>query len=332
VSTPRERFHLRAAEHAAALPPEAAIGWLGVHGLHCLAGHPALPEPLRAALADDVRRVLATNLYAIARFQELCAALEGLDVCPLKGICLLDSVYRDHPGERRLGDLDLLVRPGAVEEALARLRPLGFAEGAGSAAAAAAGAPERVLGDGRLVVEIHDRLGIKHGRRSTWEDLEPVAGRVHAREVFVLDDETTLVHLVTHFVKHGPFVELRWAEDALRWAERGVDGARAVARARRLGGARSLVAGVRLLRALAAPELLPGVPEDLPGVAGAALRAHERWVWRGLRADPFAGRGHTSPLRRNLSALLLADRPADAVAFLAAKRRELASRRDATVG
>jgi hypothetical protein len=50
-------------------------------------------------------------------------------------------------------------------------------------------------------------------------------------------------------------------------------------------------------------------------------------LWRLERADPFAAGERSTAARRNLSALLLADRPGDAAGFVAAKARELAARR-----
>lgn len=359
MTTPLTRFQARATAHAAALPPDRALDWLLGHGLLALRSHPGLPDPLRHRLDEEARRNLAANLWLIHRFGEVADALAGTDLCPLKGIHLLDTVYRQHPGERRVGDLDLLVRDGDVEAAIERLRGVGLEELPVSRRTAAF-SPERVLGDGRLVVELHTRLGIKHGLRAGWDELAPVPGELHGRRVHLLDRATTLVHLVAHWVKHGPFVELRWAEDVLRWAAAGegdgaietasegrvagtagaaaesmaggafdgaADGAAAMATARRLGAARTLVAGARALRAAAGDDALPGVPATLPGGAGRAIALNERRVWRLERADPFAVGDRSNAARRNLSALLLADRPGDSAAFLAAKLRELAARR-----
>ncbi|HEX2255038.1 MAG TPA: nucleotidyltransferase family protein [Thermoanaerobaculia bacterium] len=331
VGPARARFHDLAAAHAAALGPDGAWRWLAEHGLLAIARHPGLPPAAGERLADAARHNLAANLFRIDRFRAAATALAGLAVCPLKGIYLLDTVYRDDPQHRVLGDLDLLVRAAEVDAAVRCLVPLGLAETAASRGAGS-GWHERVLAGDGFVVELHTRLAVKHAPRTTWDDLAPHPAAVHGRSVSILDDETTLVHLVTHWVKHVPFRELRWVEDVLRWLERGVDGEAAWRHARRLGAARSMVAGARALRALAGPELLPGVPQRLRGAAQAAIAANERWVWGGRLATPLTAPPAATAARRNLSALLLADTVADATSFLAAKARELTRRRSTQAG
>jgi len=325
--SPLERFRDRAAAHAAALPVAEAVSWIAGHGLLSLASHPALPAAVGEEIAGAARRNVAENLLRIDRFRAAADALGDLPAAPLKGIYLLDTVYRDDPGARAMADLDLLVRGEDVEAAVGRLAEAGFAETAGSRRTGA-GWHERELAGRDVALELHTRLGIKHVPRSSWKELGPVPASVHGRAVHALDAETTLVHLAAHFVKHGPFVRLGWVEDVLRWAERGVDGSRATEVARRLGGLRSLVAGTRALRRAAGAELLPGVPERLGGPAGAAVALCERAVWRRAAERPFAA-PPLGKLRRNAAALLLADGPADALGFVAAKARELVRRRAA---
>lgn len=315
---------------------EEAVGWVLRHGLLALEDHPRLPAALRPPLAAAARRNLAANLLRIHRFQAVADRLAPLPVCPLKGIHLLDRAYAADPQHRVMADLDLLLRPEDVEEAVDRLEGLGYREGAASRRAA----PwwhERVLDDGQVTLEIHLRLGLKHGPRTAWEDVAPEPARVHGRLVHALDDATTLVHLVVHFVKHGPFVRLGWVEDVLRWVEEraaGADGEGAGGLggaawevARRLGAGRSFVAGVRALDPIAGDGFLPTVPRRPGGTGGVLLALHERHLWPALPRDPLACGTASTAWRRNLSALLLADRPADALRFLAAKARELASRR-----
>lgn len=323
---PLERLHRRAAGRAAGMGAEEAAAWIAGHGLLSMAAGEELPAAVRERLRPRVLETAAHNLYAVARFQEVVDALSGLPVCPLKGIHLLDTVYREDPQSRPLSDLDLLVPEPRVEEAVSRLAGLGLRETASSRGIRDV-SPERVLTDGRLAVEVHSRLGIKHGRRSTWGEVTPVPGRLHDREVFVLDRETTLVHLVSHLVKHRPFSRLVWVEDVLRWTAGGVDAERAVARAGDLGALRSLVAGVRVLRRALGPLGLAAVPERPPGVAGGlAVRLNERLLWRDLLADPWSA-GLGTPGSRTLSALLLSDRGGDALRFSGAKLAELLRRK-----
>jgi hypothetical protein len=321
----RHRLYTAALDQAADLGPNEGARWLIGHGLLALTDHPLLPAPLRPPLVVATQRNTAANLLRVARFQEIAEALGDLPFCPLKGIHLIDTVYRDDPEHRPLADLDLLVREEDAEEALGRLAGLGYREGTASRRNAAE-RHERELSDGRLTVELHTRLGIKHGPHSTWTDLAPRPGTVHGRACHLLDAETTVVHLITHFVKHGPFTRLVWVEDVLRCCERGVDGAAAFAVARRLGAARSFVAGVRALAALAGDDLLEDVPRSPSAGADRLLELHESWVWRHLQPHPLHAGFASNALRRNSSALLLADRPADAVRFLRAKARELAGR------
>lgn len=329
------RFYTHVLAHATALGPERGAGWLLDHGLLSLEAHPDLPEPFHQPLRDAGRRNLAHNLLLVHRYRAAADALGDLPHAALKGIHLLDTAYREDPQHRVLADLDLLVRTRDGAEALRRLADTGYRETELSRRSAAH-RHERVVSDGDVTLELHIRLGVQPGHRTDWEDLAPVPRRLHDRPAHVLDPATTLVHLVVHFVKHGPFSLLRWAEDPLRWSAVGdgggpLDGRRAFARARELGAARSFVAGVRALRAVAGAGWLAGVPRRPGGTAGLLVAAHERWLWPSLRAaspgTPLACGDASSPWRRNLSALLLADRPLDALRFLVDRGRELAVRR-----
>ncbi len=223
MNPPLQRFYDRVAAYATRLDEDAAVAWAEDHGLYALAGQAALGPAVRRRLAEAARHNLAANLLLIRRFQEVCDAAGDVPICPVKGTYLLDTVYREDPGARRLGDLDLLVPPGDEERLIARLAERGWHETPGSRALGP-GWHERSLSDGQMLLEIHTRLGVKHLPRSSWDELAPLPARVHGRAVHALDEETTLVHLVTHLVKHVPFTALRWVEDVLRWAARGGDG------------------------------------------------------------------------------------------------------------
>lgn len=322
----------RVTERVAGMPEADAAAWIAGHGMLSMASWAPLPAGVRERLRDDVRSVVAHNLHAVARFRDVIAAVGDLPVCPLKGIHLLDTVYRDDPGSRPLTDVDLLVPLGRLEEAVDRLEgALGLEEAAVSRRLPG-GYPERILTERSFVVELHDRLGYKHGWASSWDDLEPAPGRLHGCSAHLLDRETTLVHLVTHLVKHAPFSRLVWVEDVLRWVDDGeVDSGRALARARRIGGLRSFVAGVRALRWLVGESWLPGVPGTVGGLGQRFVVANERRLWAELRReplpDPVAAGTSRSRIGSILSALLLADRPRHAVRIVWIKGAELLRRR-----
>ena len=326
------RFHAasvaRAAEH------DDGAAWLVAQGLLAVADHPGLPSEWRPTLLDAVRRNAARNLLLVDRFQRiadaLAAAAEPVPLAPLKGIELLATAYRDDPEHRCLADLDLLVPAGRADDAVARLAALGYRESAVSRRTAGR-RHERVLGDGELLVELHTALSPGLGRRGGWQALAPAPGRLHGRDCHRLDGATSLAHLCLHFSRHGPFSLLRWAEDLLRLAAPagrcGGDGGVLFARARRLGAARATVAAVEALRALVGDDLLTGVPRRLGGAGGAALALAFAGPWRGLRRDPLAaGPATATPWRRNVAAVLLADRPGDALRALAGKAGELVAR------
>ena len=328
-----EALHRRVAARVAGMPEAEAASWIAGHGLLSMAACEALAAGVRARLREAVRRSAAHNLLAVARFQQAADALAaaGVPVCPLKGIHLLDTVYRDDPGARPLSDVDLLVPPGAADEAVARLEEaLDLAETPLSRRLRGVH-PERVLTGRALVLELHTRLGTAHGWASTWEEVSPVPGRVHGRDVHVLDRETVLVHLVTHLVRHRPLSRLVWVEDSLRWSALGVDGARAVEVARRIGGRRAFLAGVRGVRRAVGEDLLgcAGATGEEP--AGGALPAPDRWLWPDLAAgrlpDPTSdATGGARAAGKALAAVLLADRPGLALRYLRARGAELAVR------
>lgn len=317
---------LRAAavERMTEMEADAAAEWLVGQGLLSVARDARLALRLRELLAGRLKEVAARNLFLAAQLGEVVAALDGIPVCPLKGIYLLETIYRCDPECRVLRDLDLLVPEGRVDEAVERLEGAGFAESPSSRRLRGATA-ERSLERAGVVVEVHGRLGIKHGWPSAWEDVAPWPEARPGGASWVLDRETTLVHLVCHFVKHRPFSRLVWAEDVLRWIGRGVDAPRALARARDLGAERSFLAGLRILGRALGPLGLPAVEASAGPAGRLAVWLNERLLWRGLAERPAAA-GEGRPAGRTVSALLLADGMADRARFLRAKLAEVRRR------
>lgn len=303
---PLERFRSQAAQYAASLPAEEGLAWLLRHGLLSLARRDELPAELRSALQPRLRENLARNLLYVERFRRAVDALGELPVCPLKGIYLLDTVYARDPEHRPLTDLDLLVRPEDAEQAARRLSDALGLDTPPASTPSRHPWLARTLSDGSTVVDLHTTLSPVHAEAGAWSSLAPQPAQIHGRRAYVLDDATTLVHLVTHLVRHGPFVRLGWAEDVLRWVAAGEPGSieRSVETARRLGSRRAFLAGLDLLARVW------GVPP--PATSGRDRRVvdlHRRLLWRGVCARPFLSEDMSTTIRRAASGLLLADRP-----------------------
>jgi len=324
----RRRLYAEVAAHAAAMPPADGLAWVRRHGLLAIAREPGLPTALAEPLGRDLHRNLAANLRWVDLFQRAVDALDGIPVCPLKGIHLLATAYAGDPECRVLADLDLLVPAGRAGEAAGRLCvALGLEESAASRRAGRWSGHHRHLAGGGAVIEVHHRLAVRHGAASAWDDLAPQPAEIHGRRVRALDRETTWVHLVAHWVRHGPFAILRWVEDLLRWREGGIDAARAAAAAKRLGALTTLLAGERALARFTG-EPPPEALEVAGGRLGRArAAAAERWLWRRLRPDPLApGAAPDRALTRAAAAVLLADGPLDAARGLLAKIGERTAR------
>lgn len=327
-----ERFHRRALQHLADRSSEDTERFVLRHGLLSLAQRPELPRELRRRLEPPLRRNLARNLLHLGRFRNVVDALGDLPACPVKGIHLLGTAYARDPEHRVMSDLDLLVRSEDVSEATARLEHhLEDLSETKTSQALHDTATARDLVSPDTRVDLHARLTDSGG---AWDDLEPSPGTLHDRRVFLLDAETVLAHLTIHFVRHGPFVRLGWVEDLIRWAEHAapLDGRRIVERARRLGGRRTFLAGVRLLRRTFGDDVLPPTPPP-KAPEHLLLAVHQALVWGHPARDPWTAGESTSPLRRAVSGILLADRPGHVRAFLRSRlteRRRLARWRNSS--
>lgn len=318
MSPPFERFRSEAARHADSLPADDALAWLLRHGLLSLARHDELPAELREALQLRLRENLARNLLHVERFRRIVDALGELPVCPLKGIHLLDTVYAREPEHRPLTDLDLLARPEDIEPITRRLSGTLGLDTPSSATSVRHPWLARTLSDGSTIVDLHTTLSPVHAEAGSWAALSPRPAEVHGRRVHVLDDATTLVHLVTHLVRHGPFVRLGWVEDVLRLLGTGAGGGaglveESVDAARRLGSRRAFLAGLDLLARLWG---VPSPPTSGPDRVW--LRLHRRLLWQEACARPFLSEDKSTTARRAASGLLLADRPAAAARLLKA--------------
>jgi hypothetical protein len=322
--TPLDTFHERAARRAGAMPLDQAVPWLVGQGLFARAIRERLPEEHAARLVAAARRNLARNLHWIDAFARLVDALgegpEPIPVCPLKGITLLGSVYAQEPEARALTDLDVLVPESRIEEAIARLgERLGLRERPASAAARRHH-HERTLEGERLVVDVHSRLGVGWGEATRYEALATTDAELHGRPVRLLADADTLVHLLGHLVRHGPFVRLAWAEDALRVARsgEGVTVESLAEAASRLGARGVVLAGVSALRWLSNEAFLTGLEDRLRPSDRRRVSCCVALLWRRQRRDSM-GEPASGSVRRLLSGVLLADSIAASAAVVSAK-------------
>jgi hypothetical protein len=96
--------------------------------LYChLESRDGAPAAVRSALERAYLANAARTLYLRATLRQVIEALAqvGVEVIPLKGAALVETVYAD-PAQREMLDLDILVRPSRLEAATAALVPLGY--------------------------------------------------------------------------------------------------------------------------------------------------------------------------------------------------------------
>jgi len=207
----------------------ASVDWTPLVARACVHGvAPLLFRTLRRqGLADHVpaaaRAILASVFYRNAArstllgrlVRQVVAALQaqGIRVIALKGAALAETVYPE-PAVRPMSDIDLLVRPEAVEAAEAVLRELGYTRSARTRHPPdwwrtqhyhltwhpPASAPLAVP------VELHWQL--ERPSRPFAIDLEGLWGRaMPARlagvDTWVLAPEDLLLHLCLHLCKHA---------------------------------------------------------------------------------------------------------------------------------
>lgn len=169
-------------------------------------------------LAASYLSVLRDNVRMYALFEELVGAwgTAGIEMIPLKGIFLAESVYGDI-GLRHLSDIDLLVHPADLETILETSAVLGwqvkemrhhstyFKTEFGSHH------PFKLLKDG-TVVELHVHI---HGPgrefavniEDYWQRSAP--GTLSGCAILQLDATDMLQHLCLHLYKHLQAMELK---------------------------------------------------------------------------------------------------------------------------
>ena len=177
------------------------------------------PDRLRTTYANvSILRALET---IAARFQGL-----GIPLMALKGAALNLTIF-EHPGQRPMSDLDLMVKPEDVSRAVAALTALGCRPG--RPLVRADFFPrfhyETEFLIGRIFpvrVDLHVRplRLLRYARLipagALWEGAETV--RVGRAEVFVPSAEDMLIHLAAHCAIHAHERPM-WLADLKHWAE-----------------------------------------------------------------------------------------------------------------
>lgn len=260
-----------------------------------------LDHPRLKAVADSV---LARQVLALTQAREVLSRL-GPEVIPLKGLHLLETHYR--PGERDLGDLDLLVPRSRVGAADAALRAMGFKPVVEAARILEAGGgflnAALYQKDGAFPVHLHWHvvnaslplfmMAIR--AEEIWS--ESAAGVVAGARARRMAPHHLLVTICEHALKHSYDALIHLADIDRVWRA-GVDSAEAQRTARRWRVGNALSLGVHLAR-----EIL-GTPADLRPPSGAlarwivgCVRADRRWAGLGAMGYLSMARGWRERLR-----------------------------------
>lgn len=86
-----------------------------------------IPEFFKAYLKNQFLQSMQLNLFVKHQTNLILHSFEehGIEVIPLKGVCFAESYY-GNLGARRTTDIDLLIKPPALEEAINIAKKLGF--------------------------------------------------------------------------------------------------------------------------------------------------------------------------------------------------------------
>ncbi|MDP2011415.1 MAG: nucleotidyltransferase family protein [Phenylobacterium sp.] len=253
-----------------------------------------VPPQVWAFLEDVQRRNRERNRRLNAQLEDAVGALNGAGIEPvlLKGAAQMAACPPGEAFDRMLSDLDLMVLPAQVDDALRALTGAGFTslrrhEGLSVHAVAELGRPEDV---GHL--DLHQRAPGPPGIADT-EDLAARRSRlkIQTGTVFLPDTASQILYLVLHDQFHdgdywrGGF-DLRHLMDLARLTPELTDDDW-----RWLRGA----CATRLVRAALDAQLLSAA--RLVGPAGRAARAdlHARWTHQRWRLQ-FAYPGYRNPL------------------------------------
>jgi hypothetical protein len=176
-------------------------------------------------LRQHARRVRQNNVRLMRSLGQIALALQdvGVRVLLLKGAALNLTLY-ETPDQRPMSDLDLLVRPDEVAQAMSALERMGFRRGPGLVRGdffPRFHYEVEYLSDGchPVRVDLHVRpfRPLRHARTLPDDAFWSRARLLEAggAPVWVLEPEEELVHLATHSAYHG-HSRLLWLYDIRR--------------------------------------------------------------------------------------------------------------------
>ncbi len=249
------------------------------------------------ALAAARAKVGRDNMLLIGRAEQALDALLGCGVRPiaLKGLDLIHRVYTFD--QRALDDIDLLIPPDRLRDALAALEAAGWRVPPEPKRThyirSSHHLPLHAPGPLNVMLELHWDLA-QQGRFSVDPDgiLERgVALEVGGRSILRCDDHDLVAHFLLHHLAHYFDVRLKWLIDLQRLVSQpGFDWARVVERVRHWGATVACGSALVHLHKLD-PALIPaGVRRALPMPASrrpflAPLRSdHPLELFRGTRS------------------------------------------------
>ena len=263
-----------------------------VHQVVSTADGSIVPDSTVAELERQSRRYARRNLLLVETLHEVCELLDdhGLRVLPFKGPTLSAAVHGD-VALRQSVDLDLLVSPAEVDDAMAVLRANGFrtvVEGSPAVQRAArrTGNHYAIQSNVGVRVELHWNLTPPHcpypyDFDRLWNNRETVV--LDGRVVPTLSTPERVLFLVVHGGKHR-WKALAWLCDvAILFTADDIDWQEVSRMARERGCERLLnLAGV-LCRDLLTVKLPRRITESVEADSAAeklGVRVRERFLWR----------------------------------------------------
>jgi hypothetical protein len=170
-------------------------------------GHQYIPQDAITTAKKHYEDALIINDYSLALLKEISSDVSAFGrVVTIKGFALSEHIYRE-PQVRPMGDIDLYLPDGAIDDVKAVFEKAGFSQ---------YGSYQHVLSNGKIHIDLHGDLW---GAQRIPARKEIVAGISESSVpsslipgFFTLSPELLAVHTAYHCIKHN-FSRLIWALD-----------------------------------------------------------------------------------------------------------------------